>query len=180
MRGRHDRATFDRRAFVLKGSRRSVGFAVAAVGVPPLLVACAGDESTVGAAGTRTQAATARATTAAPATAAATPEEAAEQARAIIGDVVDFALQSDEWEGDFGFVTLQFHRGAVDGLDVWFIGTDTSDGELAEAERLVRVPKLAPLAASGLAGTAVLFDGGGEDSPRSCPPSLAATTPPSA
>jgi hypothetical protein len=83
---------------------------------------------------------------------AATGEEAAEQARPIIGDVVDFALTSDEWEGDFGFVTLQLHAGLVDRSDVFFIRTDASEERFADSERLVFVPKLAALADPSLSG----------------------------
>jgi hypothetical protein len=65
---------------------------------------------------------------------------------------------SDEWEGDFGFVTLRLRKGAVDGNDVYFIRTDASDVEFAREQGLVYVPKLKVLAQNGLAGTAVLFD----------------------
>lgn len=95
---------------------------------------------------------------AAAAAASARPTQAAGEARAIVDDVIDFALTSDEWEGNFGFVTLRLHKGAVDGNDVYFIRTDAADVDFAREQGLVYVPKLKVLAEDGLAGTAVLFD----------------------
>lgn len=143
----HDR--YDRRAFLVRTSRAGLVFAAAGV---PLLAGCSRDDPAVTTGPPTTPAPTP--TTPPPATAA----DAAEQAEAIIGEVIDFALSSDEWAGEFGFVTLQLHRGSVDGSDVYFIRTDASDETFARDERLVWVPRLAPLAADGLAGTAVLFD----------------------
>lgn len=94
----------------------------------------------------------------------ATAEEAAEQARAVVGDVVDFALASDEWEGDFGFVTMRLHAGRIDGNDVYFIRTDASDETFAKEEGLVFVPKLAALATPKLSG-AVYVDRDNSDRP---------------
>lgn len=94
----------------------------------------------------------------------ATAEEAAEQARAVVGDVVDFALASDEWEGDFGFVTMRLHVGRVDGNEVYFIRTDASDETFANEEGLVFVPKLAVLASPKLSG-AIYVDRDATDRP---------------
>ena len=59
------------------------------------------------------------ATAAAPTSvASAPPTVAAGEPRAIVDDVIDFALDSDEWEGNFGFVILRLRKGAVDGNDV--------------------------------------------------------------
>ena len=93
-----------------------------------------------------------------------TPEEAAEQARVVVDDVVDFALASDEWEGDFGFVTMRLHAGRVEGNDVYFIRTDASDETFANEQGLVFVPKLAALATSKLSG-AVYLDADASDQP---------------
>ncbi len=90
--------------------------------------------------------------------ASAPPTVAAGEPRAIVDDVIDFALDSDEWEGNFGFVILRLRKGAVDGNDVYFIRTDASDVDFAREQGLVYVPKLKVLAEGGLAGTAVLFD----------------------
>lgn len=69
-----------------------------------------------------------------------------------MGDVLDFALTSDEWPGDFGFVDLRLHLGHFDGEDVYFIRTDASDQEFAETEELVFAPKLSDLATDELSG----------------------------
>lgn len=47
---------------------------------------------------------------------------------------------------------MKLHRGTVDGKVVWFVRTDASDRYLPSAEKLVFVPKLAPLAGDGLSG----------------------------
>ncbi len=138
-------ARLDRRDLL----RRATGFVVLGTAGPGLLAACGGDDA------------------AAPgetAVVTATPEEAAEQARAIVGDVVDFALASEDWEGEFGFVTLRLHAGRVDGRDVYYIRTDASDEGFAEEQGLVFVPKLAPLATPELAG-AVYVDRDDPDLP---------------
>lgn len=94
-----------------------------------------------------------------------TAAEAAEQARAIVGDVIEFELSSDDWEGDFGFVTMRVHKGAVDGSDVYFVRTDASDNDFATAEELVFVPNLAGLTGAGLSGAAYVVEGGVADQP---------------
>src|SRR6266545_4170213 len=81
------------------------------------------------------------------------------------GDVLDHALSSEEWSGAFGFVTFRLHRGTVDGKDVWFIRTETSDKAYADQERLVWAPKLATLLRGHLAGAAYLVSGGPDDQP---------------
>ena len=97
-------------------------------------------------------------------------EQAAEEPRAVVGDVLDFALASDEWEGNFGFVILRLHAGIVDGKEVFFIRTDVSDEEIAKRERLVHVPKIAPLARDGLAGDAFEFEGAAQPAVLSSEP----------
>ena len=146
-----ERDAMSRRAFLSWTSRRGIGLAVAGGAVPALLAACGNSDDP--------------AVTAPPATAAAPtsvssapPTVAAGEPRAIVDDVIDFALDSDEWEGNFGFVILRLRKGAVDGNDVYFIRTDASDVDFAREQGLVYVPKLKVLAEGGLAGTAVLFD----------------------
>jgi hypothetical protein len=61
----------------------------------------------------------------------------------IVGDVLDFTLGPEgRWEGGFGSVTLKLHHGFYDGGDAWFIRTDASDVDFAEANGLVYVPLL--------------------------------------
>jgi len=65
------------------------------------------------------------------------------EARAIVGDVVEFTLTPEgRWPGPFSSVTLRLHAGFFDGEDAWFIRTDASDQAFAEAEGLVYVPLL--------------------------------------
>lgn len=142
-----------RRQFLGWAGRRGAAMGLVGVTLPSLLAACGDDDE-----GDVAPPADRGATTTSEA-------EAAEMAEAIVGDVVDFALTSDEWAGDFGFVTLAVRRGAVDGNDVYFVRTDTSDQAYAEVEGLVFVPKLAPLTAEGLSGAAYVIEGGGDDQP---------------
>jgi hypothetical protein len=135
-------AQLDRRELL----RRATGIVAVATFSPAGLAACGGgDEAEPG----ETVVAT------------ATADDAAEQARAVVGDVVDFALASDEWEGDFGFVTIRLHAGRVDRSNVYFIWTDASDEGYADQQRLVFVPKLAALELSG----AVYLDTDAPDRP---------------
>ncbi len=61
----------------------------------------------------------------------------------LVGDVLGFALESDEWEGDFGWVKFRLHEGFFNGERAYFIRTDTSNPDFAEENRLVWVPLLA-------------------------------------
>ncbi len=90
----------------------------------------------------------------------ASPE--AGEAQVIVGDVLDFELDANgRWDGHFGSVTLTLHPGFYDGGDAWFIRTDASDAEFAEANGLVYVPLLKnALDAEGSYGNIYLFDGG--------------------
>jgi hypothetical protein len=139
-------ARLDRRELL----RRATGVVALVTVGPTLTAACSGSDDSEAPGET--------------AVATATAEEAAEQARAVVGDVVDFALASDEWDGDFGFVTMRLHAGRVDGNDVYFIRTDASDEKFAGEEGLVFVPKLAALAAPKLSG-AVYLDRDTSDRP---------------
>ena len=158
-----------RREFISRVSRRGAGVVLAGGALPALLAACGGDDDnpTIPAAPEESP------TTAT--TAAAIPPEG----KAIIGDVIDFKLASDQWEGSFGSVTLRLHKGAFDGEDVHFIRTDASDQGFATAEKLVWVPKLKPLAADGLSGKAYMVEGGvdGQGTVLSTEPGRADYTP---
>lgn len=141
----------DRRRFLRGVSRSTLGLAFAGT-ASTLLAACAQDDPAVGTgAGTTTGA-----------VASPSPDEAA---RAVVGDVVDFALTSDDWEGDFGFVTLRLHAASVDGDDAYFVRTDASDEDYAEQEQLVFVPRVGSLAERGLTGAAYFFEDGPDGQP---------------
>ena len=123
---------------------RGFGTTVALGGVPALLAACGDDEEE-------------------------TPQPRAEPAvdtrppadgEAIVGDVLDFALTSDEWEGAFGFVSMRLHEGVVDGESVWFVRTDASDETFARREKLVFAPRIASLSRDGLSGELVVVEDG--------------------
>jgi hypothetical protein len=84
----------------------------------------------------------------------------------LVGDVLDHALGSDEWSGDFGFVTFRLHKASVDDQDAFFIRADASDSAFATAEKLVYVPKMASALASGRGfGSIYLFDGSDANQP---------------
>lgn len=147
------RVAIDRRGFLGWAGSRGVALGFAGIGLPALLAACGDDDNggTVaapGGGGTSTTAA-----------------QAAEEAKAIVGDVTDFALTSDDWPGAFGFVTLRVRKGAFGGNDVYFVRTDTSDKDFASKEKLVYVPKLAPLTGDGLSGAAYVVEDGAADQP---------------
>lgn len=135
-----------RREFLGWISRRGVGLSLLGLAAPALLAACAGDDEPA-LSGTSSS---------------APPGKADEEARAIIGEVVDFALTSRDWEGDFGFVTLRLHKGRVDGKDVYFVRTDASDQAFAQREKLVWVPRITGLTAPGLSGSAYFIENGAQ------------------
>jgi hypothetical protein len=126
----------DRRQFIAWGLKAGL----IGASLPTLLAACGRDDDAPGAAGP-------------------TGGE-----RVLVGDVLDYALASTEWPGAFGFVTFRLQKGVVDGRDVHFIRTDTSDEAFAREQRLVWAPRIASLA-SGLSGTAYLISGGPPDQP---------------
>lgn len=132
----------DRRAFFSLTAREALRFGAAGVALPALLAACGRDDPAV-----------------APA-AGASPGPASADQKVLVGDVVDYALSSDEWEGPFGFVTFRLQKGVADGNDVYFIRTDTSDEAFAASEELVWAPKLAGLTAMDLTKDAFLVSGG--------------------
>lgn len=94
-------------------------------------------------------------------TATAVPEPTSDPNRGsiIIGDVLDHALTSDAWPGAFGYVTFRLHEGRVDGEPVYFIRTDASDADYAQANGYVSVPMLAN--GASVASTIYYFDGDG-------------------
>ncbi|HLB48456.1 MAG TPA: hypothetical protein VJL59_15730 [Anaerolineales bacterium] len=102
--------------------------------------------------------------TTAPSTAVPQPTATpAEEARVIVGDVLDFALKGD-WPGRFGFVKFKLHAGFFNGDKAYFIRTDASDKAYAEANKLVFVPLLnAVQSVPGVASQLYLFEGGSPD-----------------
>ncbi|MGH2555471.1 MAG: DUF7482 domain-containing protein [Actinomycetota bacterium] len=140
-----------RREFFGWASRRAAGVVLAGGAMPALLAACGDDDNPTIPAAENESPTTATTATAIPA-----------EGKAIIGDVIDFKLASDQWEGRFGLVTMRLHKGAFNGKDVYFIRTDASDQAFATAEKLVWVPKLKPLTADGLSGQAYLVEGGAQ------------------
>ncbi|PJF41030.1 MAG: hypothetical protein D6737_09210 [Chloroflexi bacterium] len=82
----------------------------------------------------------------------------------LIGDVIAFQLQSDDWAGPFGSVTLQLHKALYNNEEVFYIRTDASDQQFAEENRLVHVPLLnAALQAEGSTGQLYSFENGADD-----------------
>lgn len=98
-----------------------------------------------------------------PAASAGPPSAIRRRSRAIVGDVVRYALSSDAWEGEFGFVSMRLHRADVDGQAAYFIRTDTSDRAYAREQQLVWAPKIAPLKGPGLSGGLYIVEGGTPD-----------------
>jgi len=121
----------DRRRFLVRGA----GAALAFGSLPALLGACGDDDD-----------------------ATVAPKRDGARARAIVGDVVDFALRSDEWDGAFGFVVLRLHEARFGGQPLYFVQTDTSDASFARERKLVHAPKIAPMADPKLAGEIFLVD----------------------
>ena len=90
-----------------------------------------------------------------PALAASSIEE-----KVLVSDVLDYALSSDEWPGDFGFVKFKLHEASYDGEPIYFIRTDASDPTFAQENGLVHVPLLNVAAGrDDLANSLYLFDG---------------------
>ncbi len=82
----------------------------------------------------------------------------------LVGDVLGFALQSDEWEGDFGWVTFRLHEAFYNDDSAYHIRTDASNPDFAEENKLVWVPLLnAALAREGASVPLYVFENGAED-----------------
>ena len=79
----------------------------------------------------------------------------------LVGDVLDYSLEADGWDGPFGWVELQLHKGYFDGEEVRYIRTDASDKSFADEAGLVYVPLLAnALKAEGSYATYYSIAGG--------------------
>ena len=139
----------NRRAFFALAGRRGVGLGLAATSLPAILAACGNDDDGPGAAAAGSPAGSPGATRGTP----------------IVGDVLDHALTSSDWQGAFGWVRLRLHPAVVNGEEAWYVRTDASDEDYARREGLVFVPKIAGLAAAGFVGDAFLFTNATEDQP---------------
>lgn len=105
-----------------------------------------------------------KASTSAAAAAAARAAHASPDVELTSGDVLGFALDSDDWEGAFGWVTFQTHQAFYNGDSVHYIRTDASDQEFATANKLLFVPLLnAALAADGATSQLYTFENGVDD-----------------
>lgn len=77
----------------------------------------------------------------------------------LVGDVVAFALESDQWAGAFGSVTFKMHQALHNGQPAYYIRTDSSDETFARDNKLVYVPLLnAALAAPGSTSQVYTFE----------------------
>jgi len=75
----------------------------------------------------------------------------------LVRDVLDFGLESDEWTGQYGWVTFRLNEGRYDGQPVYFIRTDASEPTFAEENGLVFVPLLN--AGASVAASLYILDG---------------------
>lgn len=91
-------------------------------------------------------------------------EDLPEGVQVIVGDVLSFNLDSDEWEGDFGWVKFRLNRAWYNGEDVYYIRTDASDEAYAEENGLVWVPLLnTALSAEGATSPIYTFENAADD-----------------
>ncbi len=65
-----------------------------------------------------------------------------EEVQVMVGDVLDYVLESDEWVGPYGSVTFRIHEALHNGESAYYIRTDASDPAVAEEIGLVYVPLL--------------------------------------
>lgn len=98
---------------------------------------------------------------AAPSAAASNNSAIAESdVQVMVGDVLSYTLDSDEWTGMYGSVTFRIHEGRVDEEPIYYIRTDASDPTYAEENKLVYVPLLNAAGSLGIANDLYLFDSG--------------------
>lgn len=88
---------------------------------------------------------------------------------AIVDDVLDFALTSDSWPGDFGWVTFRLHEALHDGRPVHYIRTDASDQAYAREQGLVWMPLLIAGDDGDFENQLYVFGDGGPPIMRSIP-----------
>lgn len=124
---------------------------------PAVLAACSTDETAPATPDSNTSTGALPSTAPSPSP-TSTPSEDPTEPVAIVDDVIDFALTSQDWEGTFGFVTLRLHAATVDGAEAHYIRTDASEADYADQEGLVFVPRLRALLDEELTGQAYTFD----------------------
>lgn len=157
--------------------RRFLALGAGAAAAAAITAACGDDdddESTSPTVGVATREATATGSAG-----GATPTRDPNQGVPLIGDILEHALSSDDWAGEFGFITFKLHSALVGGEPAYFIRTDASDEEFAETEELVHVPLLAEAleATSGLSKIYVFPDADGHDAILSTAPHMADFSP---
>ena len=74
--------------------------------------------------------------------ASASSSAGAEDVQVMVSDVLDYALSTDEWTGQYGWVKFKMHEGRYNGDTIYYIRTDASDSAYAEEIGLVYVPLL--------------------------------------
>ncbi|WP_420644461.1 twin-arginine translocation signal domain-containing protein [Candidatus Leptofilum sp.] len=77
-----------------------------------------------------------------PPTAAPSLTELGEGVEVMAKDVLDFALETNDWSGQFGWVKFRLNEGRHNGEPIYFIRTDSSDQTYATENGLVFVPLL--------------------------------------
>lgn len=120
-----------RRRFLLWSATAGSALAVAACAPAPVAAPAA--------APTSAPEATAVPEAAAP---AAAPAVDASEVEVMAGDVLEYKLDPDGWEGPYGQVKFRIHEGLVNGESVYYIRTDASDPQVAADTGLVYVPLL--------------------------------------
>lgn len=96
----------------------------------------------------------------APEAAEEAPEKSEDEINVIVGDVVDFILESDEWAAPYGSVTFKMHEVMHNSESAYLIRTDASDPTYAEEQGLVYVPLLNAAAAMDITNTLYVFSDG--------------------
>ena len=112
-------------------SRRQFLSLTALSGTGMLLAACGGQVAT-----------TPEPTIAPPPTVAPSVANASSDIDIMAKDVLDFALETDDWSGQFGWVKFRLNEGRHNGEPIYYIRTDASDESYANENGLVFVPLL--------------------------------------
>ena len=162
-----------RRFLAIAGSSLGAAF-LAACGAAPRETATSKATSAPGSGGS------AATGTTAPSSATATGKAVtAEKGQVLVTDVIDHALRSDRWKGDFGFVTFKMHTAVVGGQPAYYIRTDASDQDFARREGLVFVPRLQGALGKNAYANLYQFEGGAanQQTVLSTAPHLADYTP---
>src|SRR5574341_1706184 len=92
-------------------------------------------------------------------TAAPTAGPTAEAERVLVGDVLEYALTSNQWPGAFGFVRFRLHEALVGGQSAYFIRTDGSDPAFSQENGLVNVLLLNNAAGQRFVNSFYWFEG---------------------